>query len=116
LTENWFGYGDDFNTVSAQGTEDTTGDNYTFAETDSSAYVYVLNKSIAGEFNASVNIHDYSMDFITGTTSTGPSGSSYSYVTSNISSFVETVSGAQTMTITEESRHPGRKLGRKDGN
>ena len=94
--ENWLDYGTDLNTMSASGTEDTTGDSFTFVDTDSSSDEYVLNKTVDGQYNAVVTQIDNAINYMSGKTSTGPSGSSYTYYTSSTFSDVDNGSGDVT--------------------
>jgi hypothetical protein len=89
-TEGWLDYGTDENVLSAQGTENATCENYTFVDTDSSNDEYVLTKAVPGQYNVTLTQIESSLTSMSGTTSTGPLGGSYSYVL--LSTFSEAVS------------------------
>ena len=48
-------------------------------DTDSSSDEYVLNKTVDGQYNAVVTQIDNAINYMSGKTSTGPSGSSYNH-------------------------------------
>ena len=66
--------------MNASGTKSTTGDVYTFTDTESSDDNFTLTKTIPGSMHGSA-IDSASDGFaMTGSTSTGPSGSTFGYV------------------------------------
>ena len=76
----WTDDGVDQNTMNASGTKSTTGDVYTFTDTESSDDNFTLTKTIPGSMHGSA-IDSASDGFaMTGSTSTGPSGSTFGYV------------------------------------
>ena len=102
-TENWHDYGYDDNVLAVTGTESSTGDSYSFVDTDSSGYVYILDEVVDGgmgdDYNYDLTVIQSSVTTISGTASGSPDP--YSFVTYNTGSYSETDSGATTGTLGE---------------
>ena len=99
--ESWYDYGYDYNVLGVWGTESSTGCSYSFVDTDSSGYHYILHKVVTGSgpsgLNYDLTIAESSETSISGTATGNPDP--YSFVSLSTESYFETDSGATTDTL-----------------
>jgi hypothetical protein len=76
---SWYDRGQDEDAFAACGSDSSTGDQYTFSDAESTEDNFVLSIQVPGEFNGVASVYSQSTLTMTGSTSTGPAGSSFSY-------------------------------------
>ena len=98
-TVGWYDSGYDENILADSGTESSTGCSYSFIDTDSSGYEYVLHKVVTGTGAMHYDLTEIqsSVTSISGTATGNPDP--YSFVSCSTESFVENDSGATTDTL-----------------
>jgi hypothetical protein len=94
---NWYDRGQDEDAFAACGSDSSTGDQYTFSDAESTEDNFVLSIQVPGEFNGVASVYSQSTLTMTGSTSTGPSGSSFSHSESSSYSEYATDYGNVTM-------------------
>jgi hypothetical protein len=99
--ESWYDSGYDDNVLAVTGTESSTGCSYSFIDTDSNGFEYVLDEVITGGsgMNYDLTIVASSMTEESGTASGSPDP--YSFISWTTESYSETDSGASTGTLGE---------------
>ena len=80
---NYYDHGSDDDSFDASGSDNSSGDEYTFTDNESSYDYYVLAKSITNSYMGTANEYSDVTNTMTGSTSTGLSGSSFSFSVSN---------------------------------
>jgi hypothetical protein len=80
---NWYDRGQDEDAFAACGSDSSTGDQYTFSDAESTEDNFVVSIEVPGEYNGVASVYSQSTLTMTGSTSTGPAGSSFSYSESN---------------------------------
>ena len=100
--DSWVDYGYDDNVLAVTGTESSTGCSYSFIDTDSREYVYVLGEVVTGgtdRISYDLTIVASSETEISGTASGSPDP--YSFISWSTDCYSETDSGASTTTLGE---------------
>jgi hypothetical protein len=95
-TETWNDSGTDDNALNAQGTDSSSGNNYSFADTDTGSDIYSLNKVVPYSFSAAYAQSNYNTSVISGSSG----GGSFTYLTTTTYSDADNYSGNQTMDLT----------------